>query len=132
MPGIRARSRNISSMLATIESNAHPAYVDALIAASADETVLTEAFSVGWPNAPHRVLRSSIEASARSVGDHIGETIGADGRLMPMPRFGASPPTKQTSGDIGAMALYAGTSVDAVTHAQSAADVVAELTAGLS
>lgn len=41
------------------ESGAHPDYVRMVLAASADDTVLTEWFSDGWPNAPHRVLRSS-------------------------------------------------------------------------
>jgi hypothetical protein len=36
-------------------------------------------------------------------------------------------PTRDTTGDISAMALYAGTSVDAVTSRPTAAEVVAEL-----
>ena len=35
--------------VATSESYAHPAYIDALVAADADDSVLTEAFGVGWP-----------------------------------------------------------------------------------
>src|SRR5207248_11786187 len=42
--------------LAATESGAHPAYVDALIAATAADTEITEEFAVGWPNAPARVL----------------------------------------------------------------------------
>ena len=37
-----------------------------VLAASADDTVLTEWFSDGWPNAPHRVLRSSVAAAQKT------------------------------------------------------------------
>ncbi len=46
----------------------------------------------------------------------------------PIPRFSATPPTRATTGDIAAMALYAGISVGAVHGVQPAADIVAELT----
>jgi nitronate monooxygenase len=108
------------------ESNAHPEYIDALVAARSEETVLTEAFGVGWPNAPHRVLQSAIDRAEQSP-DQVGVTHAADGREVVMPRFGASVPTRDTTGDISAMALYAGTSVDAVTSRPTAAEVVAEL-----
>jgi nitronate monooxygenase len=109
-----------------VESNAHPQYVDALIAARGDDTVLTEAFGVGWPNAPHRVLRSAIERAEGSP-DEVGTTAMPNGRMVAMPRFGASVPTRETVGDVSAMALYAGMSVDAVHTTPAAADVVAEL-----
>src|SRR5213079_183863 len=47
------------------ESTAHPTYVEALIGAGADDTVLTTAFGDGWPDAPHRVLKSAIEAGEK-------------------------------------------------------------------
>src|SRR5262249_53714320 len=40
--------------VAATESVAHPDYVDAVVKASADDTVLTTAFGEGWPDAPHR------------------------------------------------------------------------------
>ena len=113
--------------VATVESNAHPAYVNALVAANADDTVLTEAFGVGWPDAPHRVLASAVAAAEATEHDVVGEAHRPDGTTAPMPRFGASLPTRDTTGDIAAMALYAGTSVGAVDRRQPAAEVVAEL-----
>ena len=62
--------------VAAAESDAHPLYVEMLIAASREETVLTETFVVGWPNAPHRVLRSAVEAVEqldRPVAGAIGD-----------------------------------------------------------
>jgi len=115
--------------VATRESNAHPDYVAALVGAEADDSVLTEAFGVGWPAAPHRVLQSSLAAATASSADVLGETALADGTSMPMQRFAVSSPTRDTTGDIAAMAMYAGLSVGAVHRLMSAADVVAELSA---
>src|SRR3989442_1685411 len=60
--------------VASEEAGTHPAYVEKLIAAEAKDTILTEAFSANWPNAPHRVLRSSVEAVDRFQGHVVGET----------------------------------------------------------
>jgi NAD(P)H-dependent flavin oxidoreductase YrpB (nitropropane dioxygenase family) len=115
--------------VATRESYAHPDYIDALVAANADDSVLTVAFGVGWPDAPHRVLRSAIDTATAVATDVVGETAQADGQPIPMPRFGVGTPTRDTTGEISAMALYAGRSVGAIDKVTSAADVVAELSA---
>jgi nitronate monooxygenase len=116
--------------VATRESYAHPDYIDALIAARADDSVLTEAFGVGWPNAPHRVLRSSVDAAGSTANDIVGQTVSSSGASVSIPRFGVSPPNRDTTGDISAMALYAGRSVGAVVRIMTAAEVVEELSAG--
>jgi nitronate monooxygenase len=116
--------------LAATESPAHPLYVGALIGASSGDTELTEAFSVGWPDAPHRVLSSCI-AGAEALEDDTAATLRTPGGDIPLPRFGTIPPTKNVYGRISAMALYAGTSVDAVQRREPAADIVAELTSKL-
>ena len=100
--------------VAAAESIAHPAYVDALIAARAEDTVLTTAFGDGWPDAPHRVLRSSVEAGT-ALGDAQSWT----------PDW----PTNDYQGVAEARALYAGESVGAVRSRQRAADIVSELVA---
>jgi NAD(P)H-dependent flavin oxidoreductase YrpB (nitropropane dioxygenase family) len=111
------------------ESGAHPSYVKALLGASAADTCLTEAFSVMWPDAPHRVLRSALAAAEALSEDVIGEVrLGEE--VIPVERFSVMPPTSTTSGEIGAMALYAGESVGNVTCVQPAAAIVSELVAG--
>ncbi len=45
-------------------------------------------------------------------------------------RFGSPTPNRDAVGDIGAMALYAGHSVDAVRRVQPAAEIVRELSEG--
>lgn len=103
--------------VAAAEADAHPAYVDALIAAQPDDTIITTAFSAYWPNAPHRVLRSCVDAGA-------GAGTLSDARSP-------APPTRATPGPVDAMALYARTSVGAVNDVKSAADIVAELVASV-
>ncbi len=112
--------------VAAEESDAHPAYVALLVKASREDTVLTGAFATGWPDAPHRVLGSAVTAAERLVGRTVA-TLGE----REIPAFASVPPTRQAQGEIEAMALYAGESVDAVTRTQPAADILGELTAGL-
>lgn len=115
--------------VAAAESRAHPSYVKALLASSAADTCRTETFSVMWPNAPHRVLRSAIAAAEVLTEDVIGEAHEAD-QVIPIHRFSVIPPTSTTSGHIDAMALYAGESVNNVTAVQPAAAIISELVTG--
>src|SRR6516164_5612197 len=46
--------------LATPEANAHPVYKARLVAANEEDTVRTILFGQGWPNAPHRTLRTAF------------------------------------------------------------------------
>ena len=115
--------------VACAESAAHPEYVKALLAASASDTCLTEAFSVLWPNAPHRVLRSAIEAAQALTDDVIGEMQFA-GQSIPVQRLSVMAPTADTRGRIEAMALYAGESVNNLTSVQPAAAIISELVSG--
>jgi NAD(P)H-dependent flavin oxidoreductase YrpB (nitropropane dioxygenase family) len=96
--------------LAAEEADVHPDYLSALVAAGAGDTELTESFALLWPDAPHRVLRSCIEASD-------------DDPAVRSPH----PPGRDFVGDVAAAALYAGTSVDHVHGSMSAADIVDEL-----
>jgi NAD(P)H-dependent flavin oxidoreductase YrpB (nitropropane dioxygenase family) len=103
--GVRVGTR----FLACTESNAHEDYVADLLAAGADDTVLTEWFDEGWPDAPHRVLRPALEAA------------------MAANRHSPSPPSRSETKGVAAMAQYAGTGVGSVTCVESAAAVVADL-----
>ncbi|MEP6666189.1 MAG: nitronate monooxygenase [Nocardioidaceae bacterium] len=106
--GVRVGTR----FLASTGSIAHPLYVEALIEASAEDTVITTAFGDGWPDAPHRVLKSAVTA---------GEALGA------AQSWGPDWPSSDSDGPVEARALYAGRSVGAITSSQSAAQIVAEL-----
>jgi nitronate monooxygenase len=113
------------------EADAHPRYVEALLAAGGADTVLTSAFEVGWPDAPHRVLGSAVERAQALAGDVVGE-VAVAGRSMPVPRLSPLAPTRAATGAIEAMALYAGQSVGHVQRVQTAAEIVHDLAAGLA
>jgi nitronate monooxygenase len=98
--------------MAATESIAHPAYVEALIRSSADDTTITNAFGEGWPDAPHRVLRSALTA---------GKALGKRQDWTP------DWPTSDFVGVVDAKALYAGESVGAVRSREPASTIVAEL-----
>jgi NAD(P)H-dependent flavin oxidoreductase YrpB (nitropropane dioxygenase family) len=98
--------------VAASESTAHPIYIEALIRSGADDTVLTTAFGTGWPDAPHRVLRSAVAA---------GEALG------PAQSWSPEWPSTTSVGAIEAQALYAGQSVGSVRSRQPAAEIVTEL-----
>jgi NAD(P)H-dependent flavin oxidoreductase YrpB (nitropropane dioxygenase family) len=115
--------------LAAAESGAHPVYVKAVLAASAADTCLTDAFSAEWPAAPHRVLGSAIARAEALAQDVIGEVRLPD-RVLPVPRFSVIPPTRDTTGHVDAMALYAGEGVASVTAVESASAIVAKLAIG--
>jgi nitronate monooxygenase len=118
-------------LLATEESGAHPAYVAALLAAQAEDAVLTDAFSVMWPRGPepHRTLRSALEGAESFQGEVVGETrMGA--MTLPVPRFGVPCPNRETTGEIAAMVHYAGQGAGATQKVLPAAQVISELADG--
>jgi nitronate monooxygenase len=122
--GVRVGTR----FVAASEAGAHPEYVRALIAASAQDTVYTDVFSVNWPDAPHRVLRASLQAAQAFRGEFVGEIADPDtGQRVPIRRFKAMTIDTTASGQIAAMPHWAGESVDGVTRLQPAAEIVHEL-----
>jgi nitronate monooxygenase len=126
--GVRVGTRFIAAQ----ESDAHPAWIEALLAADATDAVVTRKFNVGLPpTGPSRVLRSSIEAAQMLRHEQAG-IVRLAGAEIPVPRFGAQPPTRDSTGTIEAMAFYAGQSTGAVRTRQPAAEIVAELARGLA
>ena len=125
--GVRVGTR----FIATAESDAHPAWIDALIGAGAADAVVSTAFNVGLPvPGPHRVLRSSIEAAEALADGQVG-VVRVAGAEIPVPRFAPQPPSRESTGAIEAMPFYAGQSAGAVTAIQPAAEIVAELASAL-
>jgi NAD(P)H-dependent flavin oxidoreductase YrpB (nitropropane dioxygenase family) len=118
-----AAARVGTRFLATAESGAHPDYVAALLAATADDTVYTTAFGKGWPDAPHRVLRIAEERAA-AWADHVVGRAAYAGQSWDVVRWSAQPPTTFTTGEAAAMAMYAGGGVGDITDVPTAAQIV--------
>ena len=122
--GVRVGTR----FIAAEESNAHPDYVKAVIDAKAEDSVRTSLFHVDCPLCPstHGVLRSAIEA-AEALDKEVVAEVEIGGERRQIRRFQGTPPFKGVSGEIPAMACYAGQSVGAIKRVQPAAEIVAEL-----
>jgi nitronate monooxygenase len=121
-----------SRFVASDESRAHPDYKQALVAARHADTVLaSHLFDVGWPDAPHRVLRNSTvrlweKAGAPVQGPRPGEgeaiAVRPGGRTVP--RYAVTAPLAGMTGQIEAMALYAGQGVQGISSVLPAATIV--------
>jgi nitronate monooxygenase len=115
------------------ESAAHSEYKQAVIDARMDDVVYVEdLFDVGWPNAPHRVIRNSTvrawEAAGRPPSGHRPNAsdvlaTGPDGSTIP--RYAPVHPMVGMSGDLEALPLYAGLSVDHASGIAPASAIIA-------
>jgi NAD(P)H-dependent flavin oxidoreductase YrpB (nitropropane dioxygenase family) len=122
--------------LASTESRAHPHYKKRLLEATEGDTVRTILFGHGWPNAPHRTLRTAFvqqwlgrEArgqESRPDEPPVGRTV-IGGHAMPVLRFMGFPPNSDASGDIDSMDLLAGQGVGLVREIKPAGQIVHEL-----
>jgi enoyl-[acyl-carrier protein] reductase II len=125
--------------LATLEANAHPEYKARVAAAREEDTVRTILFGNGWPDAPHRTLRTPfvnhwIPRESETQGSQpeepvIGRTSIA-GAEISVQRFVSIPPNVHATGDIQSMALLAGQSVGLVHELRPAGEIVREMVAG--
>jgi nitronate monooxygenase len=121
-----AAARVGTRFLVTAESGAHPGYVAALLSATANDTVHSTAFGEGWPDAPHRVLRLAKEQAAAWADNVVGRCAYGD-QHWEVVRWSSQPPTVFTTGEVTAMAMYAGCGVGDITDAPTAAEIVDRL-----
>jgi nitronate monooxygenase len=122
--------------LATPEAGAHPDWKRDIVEARETDTVLTELFDLGWPNAPHRVLQNSTYDSWKAAGSPPtgvrpgeGETVAHESDGSPIPRYSDTPPRPGTTGDIEATCRYAGQSAGLVRDIVPAAVLVKRIVA---
>lgn len=125
-------------LLAT-EAPVHEEYRRRLIAAvETDAELYADLYNIGWPHAPHRALRNATAEAWQVAGcpdagsrPGEGEPIAAGPSGEAIVRYASSLPLQGTTGDIGALSLWAGQSVALATNTQPAADIVAELVSRL-
>jgi nitronate monooxygenase len=120
--------------VAAMESRAHDLYKQMLTQARSEDTALTVCFDGGWPGAMHRVLRNStLEAweaagsppSGHRPGENEPIAINAAGETIE--RYSDTAPRTGFEGQIDAMCLYSGTSVDKIHSVLPAAEILAQL-----
>ena len=116
--------------VATLESDAHERFKERIVAASADDTVVTDRFDIGWPNRPHRVLRNALTpGDAPRLASAFIASIDVQGARHPVARYSATTPTRHTQGAVDQMPMYAGLSVAGVHAVEPAASRVASFMA---
>jgi NAD(P)H-dependent flavin oxidoreductase YrpB (nitropropane dioxygenase family) len=120
--------------LTALEANTHELYRHQLVAASESDTVRTGCFDGGWPRAPHRVLRNSTLTAWETAGrpaspDRPGEdaVVAVDRHGRQHRRYHQAMPSTGASGEVEAMALYAGQSVALTTRSEPAAQIVSSI-----
>jgi nitronate monooxygenase len=120
--------------LASVEAAAHPVYKERIVRAHADDTIHTTLFDVGWPNAPHRVLRTDVvdeweRAERPASGSRPGEGVVIVNMLrpdveVPLVNYTVMAPTDYTEGQIERLAFYAGQSCSLVHEILPAGEIV--------
>jgi nitronate monooxygenase len=119
--------------VATVESNAPPAYKQAIIAAHAEDTALTNCFQDGWP-AMHRALRNRTFLMWDAAGCPApGKRPGEGEEIVSRPdgskvrRYWYQSPVRDEQGAITECPLYAGRSVQVVKDLPTAGELVRRL-----
>ncbi|HLW70117.1 MAG TPA: nitronate monooxygenase [Candidatus Binataceae bacterium] len=124
---------------ASDEAATHPAYRARLLEANARDTMHTTLFDIGWPDAPHRVLRSKVVERWEAAGQPPsgqrpgeGETIATSSRAdveIPLVSYTVMPPADYLEGDIEGLPFYAGQSCSLVREILPAGEIVRRIAA---
>jgi nitronate monooxygenase/enoyl-[acyl-carrier protein] reductase II len=113
------------------------AYKEAVVAGAASDTVYSDfLFDIGWPDAPHRVIRNKVvrewEAAGRppsgqrpGEGSIIGKRTGQ--WAMEIHKYQSTTPTSEFEGDVDSLAFWAGQSCSLVRDIKPAAEIVRDL-----
>ena len=123
--------------LCSTEAAVTDAYKERVVSSTAEDTVYTTLFDVGWPDAPHRVLRNTAftaweKAGCPASGKRPGEgtivgTVPIAVNVMEVPKYGAMIPLTNFEGDMESVALYAGESCSLVDEIKPAVQIVRDV-----
>lgn len=124
--------------VATDEARAHPAYKQRVVEATAADTVYCTLFDIGWPDAPHRVIRNRVvedwEAAGRpppgsrpGEGTVIGKVTMSSGVRVDWPLYGVGSYSPDSDADPELVPLWAGESCEVVNDVKPAGAVVRQL-----
>ena len=125
--------------LVSAESAAHPQYKERIVGADATQTVHTTVFDIGWPDAPHRVLRTGlIEQWERAGSPPAGKRPGEGKTIahfrhsqndIALVNYTVMPPMDYVEGDLEGMAFYAGQSCSLIRDIPPAGEIVRRIAA---
>jgi len=118
--------------LTATEAATHDLYRHRVLAAAPEDAVYTRCFDGGWPDSPHRAIRNSTigaweAASCPPAPGRPGEgtVVATDRHGRPQLRYGDMIPMPGMTGELEAMALYAGQFVGLIHEIAPAARIVA-------
>jgi NAD(P)H-dependent flavin oxidoreductase YrpB (nitropropane dioxygenase family) len=113
------------------------AYKERIVRSTAEDTVHTLLFDVGWPEAAHRVLRNAAFNEWEAAGRPQTGARPGEGRIVgtrPMahtqvdvPKYAVFPPMTGFAGDMEQIALYAGESCSLIHDIKPAGQIVRDL-----
>lgn len=123
--------------VASNEAFALADYKRRIVEAHAADTVFTDLFDIGWPNANHRVIRNATYDRWEQAGkpppgqrpgehDEIGQ-IALGEQTITLPRYSVIPAMEGFDGDLEAVALYAGESVERISAIRPASEILADI-----
>jgi NAD(P)H-dependent flavin oxidoreductase YrpB (nitropropane dioxygenase family) len=125
--------------LASTEAAAHSVYKERIVGAHAEDTIYTTLFDIGWPDAPHRVLRTAVvneseNAGRPATGERPGEgvaivTMRRAEVEVPLVNYTVMPPTDDAEGEIDRLAFYAGQSCALINEILPAGEIVRRIAA---
>jgi nitronate monooxygenase len=109
-------------------------YKERVLRATETEAIHTTLFDVGWPQAPHRVLPNSTVAAWENAGRPApgarpgeGEVVARTSDGQAIARYDVSEPNVTLTGDLEALAHYAGQSAGLVDAIMPAGAIVRAL-----
>lgn len=118
------------------EASVHHEWRRRIRDASETSTWYGTVFDRDWPDSPHRTLRNSTLEAWETAGRPAAPRRPGEGDVVAhapdgtsLYRYGASAPVSGTTGNVEALALYAGQSAGIVQDVRPAAAIVDELVA---
>jgi NAD(P)H-dependent flavin oxidoreductase YrpB (nitropropane dioxygenase family) len=119
------------------EASVHDEWRRGIRDASETSTWYGTVFDRGWPGAPHRTLRNSTLEAWQKAGRPAAPGRPGEGHVVAyapdgtcLYRYGSDASVRGATGDVEALALYAGQSAGIVDHVRPAAAIVDELVSG--
>jgi NAD(P)H-dependent flavin oxidoreductase YrpB (nitropropane dioxygenase family) len=123
--------------VASTESPAHPDWVAKILRSGETDTFHSTLFDIGWPDAPHRVLRNRtidawIEAGRPQPGHRPGEgeVLARRPDGTEIVRYQSVSARDVVTGDVDALSLWAGQGIGLVNEVLPAAAIVRRTVAG--
>lgn len=119
-----------TAFLATEESFAHDYHKQRLVEARSEDTVHSDVFAINWPpRSPVRTIRNSVtdryadKLFGHGPDEFPRELIAQEGSY-PVYRFSTNSPLSNSTGELEALALYAGQACGMVDRVCPAGEVV--------